>query len=243
MDEISRFEREKEERIKALGQNEALKGHALGFMRESIVSKYLYNFSWLGLPIVQFPQDLTALQEIIWRTKPRLVIETGVAYGGSAIFYASMLELLGGDGQVLSIDVEIKAHNRARIESHPLAKRIRLIESDSLAPETFAAAQKLAATNGPVMVALDSLHSHAHVLAELKLYSTLVTPGFSLVVFDGFMDHFPELFDGKKPWGAGSNPLTATREFLAHSQDFAIDWEILGKLGITAAPEGYLKRL
>jgi cephalosporin hydroxylase len=239
---LERFYREKSERIKAQGQSEGLKRSAMGFMRESIVSRYLYNFSWLGLPIVQFPQDLAALQEIIWETRPRLVVETGVAFGGSAIFYASMMELLGGDGQVLSIDVEIKPHNRARIESHPLARRIKLIERDSLAPEVFAEAERLSAASGPTMVALDSLHSHQHVLAELKLYSKLVTPGFYLVVFDGFMDHFPDLFDGGKPWGAGNNPLTATREFLAGNEDFEIDWEILNKLAITAAPEGYLRK-
>ncbi|MDR1872597.1 MAG: cephalosporin hydroxylase family protein [Deltaproteobacteria bacterium] len=239
-DALSQFYADKKDRIKALGSNDNLKRQALGFMRESIVSRYLYNFSWLGLPIIQFPQDLVALQEIIWERKPSLIVETGVAYGGSAIFYASLMATLGLGGQVLSIDIAIKDSTRTRVTEHPLANLITLVEGDSSNPAVFAKAQELAAKSGSVMVVLDSLHSHQHVLAELKLYHELVTPNQYLVVFDGFMDHFPELFDGTKPWGPGSNPLTATRAFLAENDDFTIDWDLLNKLAITAAPEGYL---
>jgi cephalosporin hydroxylase len=242
-EELDRFYREKEEIIKAMGANDNLKRSTESFMRESLLAKYSYNFAWLGRPIIQYPQDLIALQEIIWETKPRLIVETGVAHGGTAIFFASMLELLGGDGLVLSIDIEIRERNRPLIENHPLAKRVILAERNSLDPEVVAEAYALAKSRGPVMVVLDSNHSHRHVLSELRLYSKLVTPGCYLVVFDGVVENFPEIFaDGSRPWGPGDNPLTATREFLAENSDFEIDWNVLNKLAITTAPEGYLKR-
>jgi cephalosporin hydroxylase len=242
-EELNRFNREKAERIKAQGANEKFQGAAFEFTRESITTNYSYNFAWLGRPIIQYPQDIVALQEIIWETKPRLIVETGVAHGGTSIFFASMLELLGDDGLVLSIDIEIKPHNRPLIENHPLAKRIKLMESSSLDQKVLDEAQKLAESYGPTMVVLDSNHSHRHVLGELRLYSKLVTPGCYLIVYDGVVEKYPELFSNiDRPWGPGDNPLTATREFLAENTDFEIDWEIQNKLAITTAPEGYLRR-
>lgn len=241
---LSRFYREKKERIDSQGSNAALKEGASAFLKESLKSLYSYNFSWLGRPVIQYPQDLMALQEIIWETKPRLIVETGIAHGGTTIFFASMLELLGGDGRVLSIDIDIRAHNRPLIEGHPMARRVTLLECGSLESKAFDMAKEFAAAGGPVMVVLDSNHTHEHVLSELRLYSGLVTPGSYLVVFDGVVEEFPELFqDDSRPWGPGNNPLTAIREFLAGDPGFRIDWDILNKLVITAAPEGYLRRV
>jgi cephalosporin hydroxylase len=242
-EELDRFYREKAARIKAMGTNKPLRETATGFLRESIIANYSYNFSWLGRPIIQYPQDIVALQEIIWETQPKLIVETGVAHGGTSVFLASMLELLGGESLVLSVDIEIRAHNRPLIENHPLAKRIKLLESDSLAPAVFAEAQALAERLGPTMVMLDSSHTHDHVLAEMRLYSKLVTKGCYLVVFDGVPEQFPDLYaNGQRPWGPGNNPLTAIRAFMAENQDFEIDWDLLNKLAITVAPEGYLRR-
>ncbi|MDR1872598.1 MAG: cephalosporin hydroxylase family protein [Deltaproteobacteria bacterium] len=242
-EELDRFYREKAARIKDLGVNQPFREASRGFLKESLKVDYSYNFSWLGRPIIQYPQDIVALQEIIWATKPKLIVETGVAHGGTSVFLASMLELLGGEGMVLSLDIEIRAHNRPLIENHPLAKRIKLLEGDSIGPEAIAEAQSLAERYGPTMVMLDSSHTHDHVLAELRLYSKLVTKGCYLVVFDGVVEQFPELYSNNaRPWGPGNNPLTATRAFLAENDDFIIDWDLLNKLAITAAPEGYLIR-
>jgi len=244
MDEIlARFYQEKEERIAGNGRNRKLKEAARGFMAEALKAQYSYNFSWLGRPIIQHPEDLVAMQEIIWQVQPRLIVETGVAHGGSAIFHAALLELLGGDGLVLAVDIEIRSHNRPLIENHPLAKRLRLLEMNSLDEAAIAEAKTLAARGGPVLVVLDSNHTHAHVLAEMRLYSELVTPSSYMVVFDGVVENFPELHQpGDRPWGPGDNPLTAIRAFLAENRAFEVDWEIENKLLISTATEGYLKR-
>jgi len=242
MDEtLARFYQEKAERIAGNGRNRKLQEAARGFMGEAIKAQYSYNFSWLGRPVIQHPEDLVAMQEIIWQVRPRLIVETGVAHGGSAIFHASLLELLGGDGLVLAIDIEIRPHNRPLIENHPLAGRLRLMETSSLDEAAVAEARALAARGGPVLVVLDSNHSHAHVLAEMRLYSELVTPGSYMVVFDGVVEKFPELHT-HRPWGPGDNPLTAIRAFLAENTAFEVDWEIENKLLISTATEGYLKR-
>jgi cephalosporin hydroxylase len=243
-EELEKFYREKKERIDAQGSNEKLREQSFGFLRESLKSLYSYNFSWLGRPVIQYPQDLIALQEIIWETKPSLIVETGIAHGGTTIFFASMLELIGGSGRVLSIDIDIRAHNRPLIEAHPLAKRVKLLESGSLDQVAVDEAARLASKAGAVMVVLDSNHTHQHVLSEMRLYSKLVTTGCYMVVFDGVVEQFPELFiDEERPWGKGNNPLTAIREFLKEDPSFQIDWDILNKLMISAAPEGYLKKL
>lgn len=242
-DPLKQFAAEKQARLEAQGLNRPLKRAADEFLRESLKVQYSYNFSWLGRPVIQYPEDLMALQEIIWQVRPRLIVETGVAHGGSAIFQASMLELLGGDGEVLAIDIDIRAHNRPLIESHPLARRLRLLEADSLSDQAVDLARELAGSGGPVMVVLDSCHSQAHVLEELRLYAPLVTLGSYLVVYDGVVEKFPEeaVFPGR-PWGRGDNPLTATRLFLGEHPEFEVDWDIENKLLISAAPEGYLKR-
>jgi cephalosporin hydroxylase len=203
--------------------------------------EYSYHFTWLGRPIIQYPQDILALQELIWQIKPDLIIETGIAHGGSLIFSASMLELLGGDGRVLGIDIDIREHNRVEIEKHPLFHRITMIQGPSTDPEIIRQVHAFAKGRKKIMVVLDSLHTHAHVKDELALYSPLVSSGSYLVVFDTIIEDLPDGFLPDRPWSKGNNPKTAVREFLKKNDRFVIDKEIENKLLITAAPEGYLK--
>ncbi|MGI8550090.1 MAG: cephalosporin hydroxylase family protein [Dehalococcoidia bacterium] len=205
--------------------------------------KYSYNFTWLGRPIIQYPQDILALQEIIWTVQPDLIIETGIAHGGSLIFSASMLELLGGDRQVVGIDIEIRKHNREAIEDHPLFRRITMIEGSSTDERVAEGVREIAAGRHHVMVVLDSNHTHAHVFRELTLYSPLVTVGSYLVVLDTVIEDMPDAAFPDRPWGKGNNPKTAVQEFLRTTDRFQIDTEIERKLLITAAPGGYLKCL
>ncbi len=202
--------------------------------------KYSYHFSWLGRPIIQFPQDVLAIQEIIWSVKPDLVIETGIAHGGSLILSASLLELLGGDRRVVGVDIEIRSHNRAAIEAHPLFHRITLIEGSSTDPEVAARIAWLAAGRR-TLVLLDWNHTHDHVLNELRLYSPLVKTGSYIVVFDTIIEHLPDDFFPDRPWGHGNNPQTAVAELLEQNERFRIDGDLEAKLVITAAPGGYLK--
>ncbi len=243
MDPISQFKQERKERLADNGRNKNLAIAANDFLRESLRSGYSYNFTWLGRPIIQYPQDMAAMQEIIWRVKPDLIIETGIAHGGSLIFSASMLQLLGGEGLVLGIDIDIREHNRKEIESHPMAGRIRMIEGSSLDEMIAAQAREMASKSRAVLVFLDSNHTHAHVKRELELYAPLVTLGSYLVVFDGVIEDHPDQTSVDRPWGQGNNPLTAIREFMADNRQFEIDQELLNKLMITAAPLGYLKRV
>ncbi|HXW77153.1 MAG TPA: cephalosporin hydroxylase family protein [Candidatus Eremiobacteraceae bacterium] len=211
------------------------------FFLRTYPHRYSYNFTWLGRPIIQYPQDIVALQEIIWRVRPDAIVETGIAHGGSTVLFASMLELLGGDGRVIAIDVDIRPHNRAAIERHPLAPRIDLIEGSSIDP--VIAGRVAARTQGrsSVMVVLDSDHTHDHVRAELGLYAPLVTPESYLVVMDTVIEQLPPFAD--RSWGAGNNPMTAVREFLTTTDRFMVDTDIEQKLLITAAPSGYLRRV
>lgn len=243
MNPIKQFEMERKERIAANQQDISLRDSARQFLKESLRGKYSYNFSWMGRPVIQYPQDLLVLQEIIWRIKPELVIETGIAHGGSLIFHASMLELLGGPGTVVGIDVDIRVHNRAEIERHPMSRRIVMIEGSSIEERIVKKVRELAARHKTVMVCLDSNHTHDHVIEELKLYGPLVTPGSYLIVFDGIIEEMPEQFSTERPWGPGNNPLTAIRQFLHKNPEFVPDDEIENKLLITAAPSGYLKRI
>jgi cephalosporin hydroxylase len=203
--------------------------------------RYSYNFSWMGRPIIQYPQDIIALQEIIWSVKPQLIVETGVAHGGSLVFLASMLELIGGEGRVVGVDIEIRPHNRQAIEEHRMASRITLVEGSSTDAAVVSEVHALAEGRRPIMVILDSNHSHAHVLKELQAYAPLVTNGSYLVVFDTVVEDMPADAFPNRPWGRGNSPKTAVREFLASTTRFAIDHEIDGKLLLTVAPDGYLK--
>ncbi|MDQ3604621.1 MAG: cephalosporin hydroxylase family protein [Gemmatimonadota bacterium] len=205
--------------------------------------RYSYNFSWMGRPIIQYPQDMIAMQEIIWSVEPDLIIETGIAHGGSLIFYASILELLGGEGQVLGIDIDIREHNRVEIEKHPMFRRIQMIEGSSVDEAVVDRVREVANGKQRVLVVLDSNHSHEHVLRELQLYSPLVTTGSYLVVFDTVVEDMPDEAFPDRPWGRGDNPKTAVLEFLQSNDSFEVDRGTESKLLLTVAPGGYLKRV
>lgn len=244
MDQIEKFKREKSENIKRMSSDKGIQAEALNFMVHAASYKYTYNFTWLGVPIIQYPQDIIALQEIIWNVKPDLIIETGIAHGGSLIFSASMLQLLGNDGQVLGIDIDIRAHNRKVIEEHPMANRISMIQGSSIDENTVRQVHEFAKNKKRILVILDSNHTHEHVLAELNHYSSLVSKDSYLIVFDTGVEDFPADYDwGGRPWGRGDNPKTAVWEFLKANSDFVIDEQIHSKLQITVAPDGFLKRI
>jgi len=211
------------------------------FLTRSVPFRYSYNFTWLGRPIIQYPTDIVAMQEIIWSVQPDFILETGIGHGGSLVLYASMLELMGGNGIVVGVDIEIRPHNRKAIEAHPLAKRIRMIEGSSTDGTIAAGVAEMARNRRRALVTLDSNHTHEHVLHELRLYSPLVRSGSYLVVFDTSVDDMPAGFFPDRPWGAGNNPKTAVRQFLVENDRFEIDREIEQKLLITVAPEGYLR--
>lgn len=243
MNEIEKFKQEVLERIESYGADEEFKKLALEWTKQSLLKKYVYNFTWLDRPIIQAPQDIVAMQELIWQVKPDLIIETGVAHGGSIIFSASMLEIIGGKGKVVGIDIDIRQHNRAEIENHPMFKRIELIEGSSISEETAEKVREIAADYSNIMVVLDSNHTHEHVKKELELYSPLVSKDSYLVVFDTFVEDMPENFFSDRPWDVGDNPKTAVFEFLKETDNFEIDTIIENKLLVTSAPSGFLKRV
>ena len=203
--------------------------------------QYSYNFDWLGLPIIQYPQDMIAVQEIIWQTKPDVVIETGVARGGSLVLSASILHLLNGQGKVIGVDIDIRKHNREAIEAHPLAFRINLVEGSSVDDNTVQEVESFIKPDDRVMVILDSNHTHDHVLKELEFYSALVTSECYLIVMDTVIEDMPYDYFPDRPWGVGNNPKTAVHQFLETNDRFQIDESIHNKLLITVAPDGYLK--
>jgi len=243
IDPIQAFVEERSERIKRNGVNEALQEAARDFNVESNRAQYSYNFSWMGRPIIQYPQDMIAMQEIIWSVKPDLIIETGIAHGGSLIYYASLLELIG-KGEVLGIDIDIRQHNRKEIEKHPMHKRITMIQGSSTSDETLRQVRKHAKEKEAVVVCLDSNHTHEHVLNELNLYSPFVSVNSYIVAFDTIVEDLPEgYFSQKRPWGISNNPKTAVDEFLKMNNNFMADHSIDNKLLISVAPGGYLKRV
>ncbi len=235
------FEARNKENIGKMGQDERLRESGLNLIVDSLDYEYSYHFKWLGRPIIQYPQDIVAIQEIIWSVKPDLIIETGIAHGGSLIFNASMLELLGGNGQVLGIDIDIREHNRLEIEKHPMFKRITMIEGSSIDDAVVEQVYNFAKGKERILVILDSNHTHKHVLREMELYSPLVKKGSYLVVFDTVVEDMPDELCQDRPWGKGNNPKTAVWEFLKTNDRFEIDKEIENKLLITVAPDGYLK--
>lgn len=240
------FASERRQNIASIGADDDLKSSSRTWQVAAAKHNYIYNFSWLGRPIIQLPQDVFAMQELIWSIQPDLIIETGIAHGGSLIFSASMLELnaaCGGpaDGEVLGIDIDIRAHNREAIEAHPMFKRISMIQGSSVAPEIIEQVKTKAAGKQRVLVCLDSNHTHDHVLAELKAYAPLTSVGSYCVVFDTAIEEVPAAMSADRPWGPGNNPKTAVREFLKTTDRFEIDHEIPNKLLITVAPDGYLR--
>lgn len=248
MNPVELFEEECQKRIKNYPSKSNLIEPATDFIKESVRLKYSYNFRWFGHPIIQFPQDIIAMQELIWQVKPDLIIETGIAHGGSLIFSASMLALLEitgviNKGKVLGIDIDIREHNRIEIEKHPLVNKITMMQGSSIDEDMVRQVHKFAKDYNNILVCLDSNHTHNHVLSELKAYSPLVSNGSYCVVFDTIIEDMPEDFFPDRPWGKGNNPKTAVREFLKTNDSFEIDKKMENKLLITVAPDGYLKRV
>ncbi|MFC5448768.1 cephalosporin hydroxylase family protein [Paenibacillus aestuarii] len=240
MSEVKKFQEEVKNNIKSLSEDKELQLLSNKWIEKISPHKYSYNFTWMGRPIIQLPQDIIALQEIIWSIRPDLIIETGVAHGGSIIFHASMLELIGEDGEVVGIDIDIRKHNRVEIENHPMFKRITLIEGSSTDQEVFAQVKEISKNKKKVMVILDSNHTHQHVLDELNLFSPLVTKGSYMIVLDTVIEDMPEDSFPNRPWGIGDNPKTAVWEFVKTNDRFVIEKEFNHKLMITVAPDGYL---
>jgi len=223
-----------------MGKDLKLKKRAMNFIKESNKYKYTYHFSWLGRPIIQVPQDIIAIQEIIWKVKPELILETGIAHGGSLIFSSSMLELIG-KGKVVGIDIDIRHHNRIAIQKHSLYKRIIMIQGSSIEKNTISKVKKFTKGKKKIIVILDSSHTHNHVLKELQLYSPFVKKGSYLIVLDTAIEDMPKNSFKNRPWDKKNNPKTAVREFLKTNNRFEIDKEYDDKLLITSAPEGFLK--
>ena len=241
MSEVARFLSEVQDNIEGLRADGTVQQATIDWINAVAPHKYTYNFTWLGRPVIQFPQDLSALQEIIWSTRPDLIIETGIAHGGSLIFHASILHLLGNEGRVLGVDIDIRDHNRAEIETHPLFERIDMIQGSSIEDDIAERVTETASEAGQVMVVLDSNHTHAHVLRELELYAPLVTRDCYLVVCDTLIEDMPDGSFPDRSWGKGDNPRTALNAFLETTDRFEIDTSMDAKLQISMAPGGYLK--
>jgi cephalosporin hydroxylase len=228
--------------------SDELRKAAKDFMLQSVGAQYSYNFTWMGRPIIQYPQDLVALQEIIWEVKPDLIIETGVAHGGSAVFFASLLELnahCGGPkgAEVWCVEIDLRTHNREALVAHPMYPRLKIFDGSTVDEKTASVIAEKAAKCQRIMVILDSNHTHEHVLRELNLYAPLVSVGSYCVVFDTVIEDLDGVEFVDRPWGKGDNPKTAVAEFMRTNSDFIVDYAIDEKLLISAAPGGYLKRV
>jgi cephalosporin hydroxylase len=253
-----KFKLEVAENIKNLSEDHDLQALSRIWVREIGRHKWAYNFRWLGRPAIQFPNDAWAMQELIWEVRPDLIIETGIAHGGSLMLSASMLALLDmcdaiergeilnpreSRRKVLAIDIDIRAHNRAAIEAHPMSSRIQMIQGSSIAPEVIDQVKAASKDYPRVLVCLDSNHTHDHVLAELQAYAPLTSIGSYCVVMDTLVEDMPNEVFSDRPWGPGNNPKTAVWEFIKTHSEFEIDKSIDNKLLITVAPDGYLKRV
>jgi cephalosporin hydroxylase len=243
-EELEKFKKQKEQQIASYPRNKELVEAANQFNVESNKALYSYNFSWMGRPIIAYPQDMIAMQEIIWEVQPDLIIETGIAHGGSIIYYASLLELIGKNGRVLGIDIDIRAHNKALIEGHPMYKRIDMIEGSSIDPHIAEQVYAIAKNYQKILLCLDSNHTHDHVLQELHLYSKLVSKDSYCVVFDTIVEFLPtDYMPGGRPWNPGDSPHSAVSDFLNTTDHFVVDSSIDNKLLVSVAPGGYLKRI
>lgn len=269
MDPIKQFEQERLAHITEMHQDRHLRELSADWLLHTLPYQYSYNFTSLGRPIIQYPQDMVAIQELIWKVRPDLVIETGIAHGGSLILSASVLTLLdycdaaesgatldpkNPRRRVLGVDIDIRAHNRAAIEAHPMANRISMLQGSSIAPDIVAEVGKAAAGHERILVILDSNHTHDHVLAELESYAPLTSRGSYCVVFDTVVEDLPDATYPDRPWGKGNNPKTAVWEYLRRLGTgkhtgadgaplmFEIDTTLENKLLVTVAPDGYLRR-
>jgi cephalosporin hydroxylase len=252
------FQNQVQDSIRKLGEDRALAKQTWDWVLNATQYNYSYNFSWMGRPIIQFPQDMIAMQEIIWKTKPDLIIETGIAHGGSLIMNASLLAMIDyceaveqgvvldprqPKRKVLGIDIDIRAHNKSAIEKHPMAGRIDMFEGSSISPEMIARVHEYARPYKNILISLDSNHTHEHVIAELEAYASLTGVGNYCVVFDTGIEDAPEDMFVDRPWGKGNNPKTAVWEYLKSHPEFEIDKSVQDKILITVAADGYLRRV
>lgn len=251
------FAQERQQRLDAYARDTSFQQLSRQWLQESMARKYVYNFDWLGRPIIQYPQDMVAIQELVWRVRPDLIIETGIAHGGSLILSASMLAMLDmcdaieagttidprkSGRKVIGLDIDIRSHNRAAIEAHPMASRIQMFQGSSIDPAVVQQVRAAAQGYQKVLVFLDSMHTNDHVLGELDAYATLVTPGSYCVVFDTFVDDMPPRFFADRPWDVGNNPKTAVRAWLPGHPEFEVDTAMEQRLQVTVAPHGFLRR-
>ena len=244
MDPIAEFKKERATSQKEMLQDAELKQKSLDWMLHADKYKYTYNFTWMGRPIIKYPQDIVIMQELIWKVRPDLIIETGIAHGGSIIFSSSMMELLGNGGKVIAVDIDIRKHNREEIEKHPMMKNIRMLEGSSVDEKIVQQIGEYAKNFKKVMVVLDSNHSHDHVLRELEMYTPLVSMDSYILLPDTFVEFFPKGYVTDRPWDVGNNPYTAMEAFLKTTDQFIKDEEVTNKLLITEAfGGGYLRRV
>jgi cephalosporin hydroxylase len=258
MEPIRKFFQEVHEHIQGQAEDHDLQALSRMWTRDVARHKWSYNFQWMGRPAIQFPNDAWAMQELIWKVRPDLIIESGIAHGGSLIYYASLLAMLDmcdavesgvpyhpkqTRRKVLGLDIDIRAHNRQAIEQHPMSNWVHMIQGSSIEQETIEQVHNFAKGYTAILVSLDSNHTHDHVLAELKAYASLVTRGSYCVVFDTIVEDMPAALAADRPWGPGNNPKTAVWEYLKTHPEFTIDTGIHHKLLITVAPDGYLKRI
>ena len=258
MNPIEQFEQEVQENIKGLSRDQALQALSREWVRDVAKHKWSYNFKWMGRPAIQFPNDAWAMQELIWEVKPDLIIESGIAHGGSLICYASMLAMLDvADAvesgsvmdpnktkrKVLGLDIDIRLHNREAIERHAMRPWIQMIQGSSIDPEIVSQVHEIAKGYKRILVSLDSNHTHDHVLSELHAYAPLVSIGSYCAVFDTVVEDMPAELALNRPWGPGNNPKTAVWEYLKSHPEFQINTDIHSKLLITVAPDGYLRRV
>lgn len=245
-------------RVAKMNANTGLKSSAMDMLRASAGAEYSYNFHWMDRPIIQYPQDIVAMQELIWDIRPDLIIEMGIAHGGSLIFSASVLAMIDmcdaiAAGQtmdpsksarkVLGVDIDIRAHNRAAIKAHPMASRIQMIEGSSIDADIIAQVRAVADQHETILVCLDSMHTHDHVRAELEAYAPMTSVGSYCVVFDTLIEDMAEDEYPDRPWGKGDNPKTAVWDYLKTHTEFEIDKSIPDKLLITVAHDGFLRRI
>jgi cephalosporin hydroxylase len=257
-DPIQQFVDERLQQIEEYERDTSFTAQSQAWLEASMRKRYVYNYDWLGRPIIQYPQDMVAMQELVWSTRPDLIIETGIAHGGSLMLSASLLTMLDycdavqscavldpkvSSRKVLGLDIDIRVHNRNAIESHPLAHKIDMIQGSSISPDVIEQVLTYAQDYQRIMVCLDSNHTHEHVLAELRAYAPLTTKGCYCVVFDTFVQDMPSDLFPDRPWGPSDNPKTAVWEYLKTHPEFEIDKSIDHKLLISVAPDGYLKRV
>lgn len=257
MDAHEVFRLQSQGEIEIQQKNEKLRALSHDWFLEANKANYSYHFSWLGRPIIQYPQDICAMQELVWQIRPDVVVETGIAHGGSLILSASLLAMLdlcdattSGEmfdptkptRKVVGVDIDIRAHNRAAIEAHPMANRITMIEGSSIDPAIVDQVKAEVAGAKTVLVCLDSNHTHEHVLSELKQYAPMVSVGSYCVVFDTIIETLPKEMFPDRPWGPGDNAMTAVDAYLAEQPGFEIDELMDAKLQISVAPRGYLRR-